>query len=109
LAPGTYRVGYTISWTCSSWSGWLENVVVQPGETTVATLGAYVFQEDGQTVSYAHTLIDASSGREVGYYCGQVDEFFAPPGTYDLQGRFEDFTAEDVTIKAGKHTLVRPH
>ncbi len=107
VAPGTYRVGYTMSWTCSGWSGWLEEVVVQPGETTVATLGAYVFREDGQAVAYAHTLIDAASGEEVGYYCGQVDEFFAPPGTYDLQGRYEDFTAEGITIKAGEQTLVR--
>jgi Ca-activated chloride channel family protein len=108
LAPGTYRVGYTMSWTCSSWSGWLEDVVVQPGETTVATLGAYVLHDDGQTVAYAHTLIDASSGEEVGYYCGQVDQFFAPPGTYNLRGTFTDFSAEDVKIKAGEQTGVKP-
>ncbi len=107
VAPGTYDVGYGVSWTCGSWSGWLSDVQIRPGEVTVATLGAYVFHDaDGEATAYAHTVTDAASGDEAGYYCGQVERYYASPGTYTLEGRYVDFTAREVVIKAGEETIV---
>lgn len=107
LAPGPYRVGYGITWTCAYWSGWIEEVLIKPGQTTLVTMGAYVFHDpDGEPVNYAHTVIDSATGEDVGYYCGRSELNYAPPGTYDLKAQYADFSAREVFIKAGEVTIV---
>lgn len=107
VGPGTYDVGYTMSWTCGSWSGWLEDVTIAPGKITAKTLGGYVLENPaGEQLAYAHTLFEAHTDEEAGYYCGQVDAYYAAPGTYDIEGRYVDFLAEDVVIEAGKQATV---
>ena len=107
VAPGAYDVWYTMSWTCGSWSGWLEDVVIEPSQITVTSLGSYVLRDPaGERLAYAHTLYDWDTGQEAGYYCGQVDTYYAAPGTYDIEGRYVDFVVDDVVIEAGQQAAL---